>query len=223
MRIERRIRSTVTPRAATEPQSSAGRALKSCRQLEHEKHAGQRRAHRAAHHGRHADHRPETGVTDREPLPDECAQRAADDQQRRQHAARSARAKRDRPDQPLCRRSRTRSLRTEDLPLQQAIDQVIADPEHARIEPPPTPTKTRADRRPPHPVDRQLQKNVFAEVDQHRQQTRAETRRGCRSRLAQRIADRPECRMRRDGKDRTCAEQRHAQQRRHDRGHRDRE
>ena len=52
--------------------------------------------------------------------------------------------------------SKTDQRRAEHFAAQQAVDQFIADAEHARIDPAADADEDRADRRPPHPVNRQL-------------------------------------------------------------------
>src|SRR6266850_465721 len=67
------------------------------RQLDREHDAPQRRAHRAAEDGAHADERPEARSQGRQERAFDAAERPAHHQQRRQHAARRARAERNRP------------------------------------------------------------------------------------------------------------------------------
>ena len=57
------------------------------RQFENEDDAGQRRSHRAAQNRAHADERPEAGAFPRKQARFEPAERAADHQQRCEHAA----------------------------------------------------------------------------------------------------------------------------------------
>ena len=70
-------------------------------EFECEDHRGQRRAHRAAHHGGHADRGPEARVADGDVTGFERAECAAHHEERREHAARRAGAERDGPDERL--------------------------------------------------------------------------------------------------------------------------
>ena len=94
--------------------------------------AGERRAHRAAQHRGHADQRPEPGAAVGQHPCLDAAERAADHQQRRQHAARRARAERHRPDQRLHDQDAEDRVRAGDVAGEQRADRVVADAERLR-------------------------------------------------------------------------------------------
>ena len=73
------------------------------RQFKSEDDGGQRRAHCAAHHRRHADQRPEARIPERQHCGAQRTCRTAHNQEWRQHAARGSRTKCDSPDYRLDR------------------------------------------------------------------------------------------------------------------------
>ena len=101
----------------------------------------------------------------------EAAERAAHHQQRRQHAAGGAGPERDRPDGRLHQQDaedeRSRRRRREQL-----ADHVVADAERLREDQAADADDQPADRRPPHPVDRQAVEGVLGGVDRRGQRAR---------------------------------------------------
>ena len=58
--------------------------------------------------------------------------------------------------------------RPDEIPPDDALDVVVADPQRMRREQPTTPTTTAAERRPPHPVDGEVLEEVLYPVDELR-------------------------------------------------------
>ena len=150
------------------------------------------------------------------------AERAADDQQRRQHAARGARAERDRPDHRLDQQRAQRRPSRQHAPLQQVADDVVADAERARLDQAADADHQAADGRPPHPVDRQPLEQVLAAVDQRRQQARCEPGERCRARRTAAAPRRGSAVAAASGNSGPAPSSSGRQRRRDDRGHRHR-
>ena len=108
--------------------------------------------------------RPEAAVAERQIVRLDRAQRAAHDEQRRQHAARGAGRQRDDPDDRLDDEQRQRPPVSES-PSSSARILVVADAQRGRIEPAADADDEPAERRPPHPVDRQLAEEVLDAVE----------------------------------------------------------
>ncbi len=134
------------------------------RQLEREDDAGERRAHGAAEDRAHAHQRPEARAFVRQEHGLDAAQRAAHHQQRRQHAARSSRAERHRPDHRFHQQDAENHV-ARHVALQQRADGVVADAQRLREDQAAEADDQAAERRPPHPVDGQLLKEVLGGVD----------------------------------------------------------
>ena len=143
--------------------SSAGRAFKSCGQFQAAKnHPGERRPHRArpssppcrpsptGRHRRRACH-----------CPSNCAERAADDQATAPAHRRKFRnrARSTRPT-PLPTSNPTKAAPS-NFSAHQPWISVITHAKHARIDPAADADEHRANRRPPHPVNRQFCKHIL--------------------------------------------------------------
>ena len=166
VRIDRRRISTVKPCAMRDGDQQRQQHVDVVRQLEREDDAGERRAHRAAEDRAHADERPEAR------RPRRAGTMRLERRPARHPSSAAARARR-----PRCR-SRARPPRSTDLTirmprisaagdvaLQQRPDGVVADAERLRKDQPADADHEPADRRPPHPVDRQPLERILGRVD----------------------------------------------------------
>ena len=103
----------------------------------------------------HADQRPESRALVRQEHRFDAAQRRPHHQQRREHAARSSRAQRDDPDRRF-HQQHAGDHRARHVALQQRLDGVVANAQRLREDHAAQSDHHAADRRPPHPVDRQF-------------------------------------------------------------------
>ena len=133
----------------------------------------------------------------------DAPERAAHHQQRRQHAARGSRPERHRPDDRFHEQDAGDHRIRGTFALQQRADGVVADAERLREDQPAQADDQPADRRPPHPVDRQMLKRVFGGIDRGGQQRRQGSRQQARDDAAEQSFGADEHRMRRDREERT--------------------
>ena len=139
------------------------------RQLQREDHRRERHPHRPAEDGGHADERPEARALVRQIRGLESAKRAAHHEERREHAARRSRSERDDPDDRLDQQDAEHDVERDVAP-QDRLDRVVADAEGLRKHEAAETDRQAAERRPPHPVERQALEEIFGRVDAARQQ-----------------------------------------------------
>ncbi len=161
--------STVTANAATEAANSGSRMCELPLISTANSVLVERHAHGAAEDRRHADERPESRPGERQIVPLDRSQRAAHDQERREHAARSTRRQRYDPDAGLDQEEFDGRMKVE-AALQQGANILIADAERRRIEKAADADAQAADRRPPHPMDRQFAKQILGAIETDRHQ-----------------------------------------------------
>ncbi len=136
-------------------------------QFDREQGAGQRCAHRPAHDRRHAQKRPEAGSS-RKHHTGEIAERAAEDQQRSQNAARCPRPQGDQPDDRL-HHHKCHDHANGERTVEQCLDIAIPCAEHMGIDQAAQPNHDGPCRRPPHPVQREAVKQVLNAIEKVRQ------------------------------------------------------
>src|SRR5437016_12159505 len=143
------------------------------RQLHHERDGGERGAHRAAHHRAHAERGPEPGVARGDPVRLEGAERAPHNEERCEHAAGRPRAEGHGPDHRLGHHEAEEGD-ADELPGEEVVDGVVADAQRTRVEQTAEPDHDAAQEGPPHPVHRDLAKQVLARIHEPREQPRSE-------------------------------------------------
>ncbi len=135
-----------------------------------EHHAGQGRAHGAAHHRRHADQRPERAAAGQQ-MAFQPSRGAAEDQERRKHATRGPGRQRHDPDHGFHQQQPAGAVHHH-VSRQEIGDDVVTDTKCARIDQAAEADHETADHRPPHPVQRQPVEQIFAAVEQLGHQAR---------------------------------------------------
>jgi len=103
----------------------------------------------------------------------ERPERAPHDEERGEHAARRPRSEGHGPDHRLGHHQADQR-HADELPGEEVVDGVVADAQRAGIEQTAKPDHRAAQEGPPHPVYRNLAKQVLARIDEPREQPRSE-------------------------------------------------